>query len=141
MFVCIRLPSGRDLYYFKPSLKMKIPPWEIGKKYPKLRETICYWGQHQQTKQWVEITTHPGKITENIDQAVSRDILMVGMTRADQAGIDVRGHVHDEIIAIANEDEEGAVQTLCDIMTAPMPWAPDLPLAAAGFEGKVYRKD
>jgi len=141
MFICIRLPSGRDLFYYKPSLKMKIPPWEIGKKHPKLRETICYWGQDQQSKQWVEQTTHPGKLTENIDQAISRDILNVGIARAMSEGIDVRGHVHDEIIALADENDSAVLNNLIGHMTASIWWAPDLPLGAAGFEGKVYRKD
>lgn len=140
-FVCIRLPSGRDLYYYKPTLQLRTPPWELGKKNPQKRQTICYWGQDQQTKQWTEQSTHPGKITENIDQAISRDILATGIWNAHHAGMDVRGHVHDEIIAIADEGDTSALDTLTEIMSADIPWAPGLPLGAAGFECKFYRKD
>ena len=36
---------------------------------------LCYQGVVQETKQWGEIDTYGGKLTENIVQAISRDLL------------------------------------------------------------------
>ena len=33
------------------------------------------------------------------------------------------------------------VDTLCDLMAEPIPWAPGLVLKGAGFEGAYYKKD
>lgn len=141
-FVCIRLPSGRGLYYYRATIEPRIPPWERDKENPKTKPTICYWGQDQETKAWKKLTTHPGKITENIVQAVARDILAEGLKAADQAQLDVRGHVHDEIIILSPEQKaRQQLDVLTECMSRDIAWAPGLPLGAEGFTTKAYRKD
>ena len=47
--------------------------------------------------------------------------------------------VHDEIVTEAILDS-GDVADLCDRMCRVQPWAEGIPLAAAGWAGKRYRK-
>src|SRR5262249_26848174 len=71
-----RLPSGRFLYYPKPRLG-------TDPKYG--TERVEYWGQNTYTRQWEFVGTYGGKLTENIVQATSRDILVAAMFRLRQA--------------------------------------------------------
>lgn len=154
--VRIRLPSGRHLHYLRPRLEERviavvdrdrtkhedgIPVGEI--VYKKIRvEAITYEGQDQTTKQWRRMDTHGGRLTENVDQAISRDILAVGLTRADKAGFATVAHVHDEIITeVECDDLNLSVEKLSELMSAPIPWASGLPLGAEGYENDFYKKD
>lgn len=69
-FMTIQLPSGRKLFYYGPKFKDK----KIGRSTMPTR-VLCYQGVVQETKQWGEIDTYGGKLTENIVQAISRDLL------------------------------------------------------------------
>lgn len=134
-FMRIRLPSGRFLHYLKPKIEIVDTPW--GDK----KEQITYEGQDDR-KQWRRITTHPGKLTENVDQAVARDILASGLLEADRRGIDIRLHVHDQILGLAPEDQaEEALAILNESMKNPPVWAKGMPLKTAGFTSKVFCKD
>ena len=59
------------------------------------------------------------------------------------AGLPVVFHVHDEVVIdVAPWDTEDAMlSTVCSIMGEPVPWAPDLPLKAAGWVGYYFTKD
>jgi DNA polymerase len=145
-FVTIQLPSGRKLYYCSPKILYRIPPWELDKERPKPKLTITYNQMDPKTNQWMRVTTHPGKITENCVQAVANDILGEGLREADRLrqedpDFEIVGDVHDEIIAVADADSPVTIDDLCKAMSKPVPWAPGLPLAANGFITTVYRKD
>ena len=88
----------------------------------------------------MELDLYGGKITENVVQAISRDILCESMIALEKAGFKVVMHVHDEVIAEYDEDET-ALQKMIDIMRISPKWAPNLPLNAAGFISKYYMKD
>ena len=89
---------------------------------------------------WVRGETYSGKLTENITQATARDLLAEAMWRMEQAGLDIVGHVHDEVIL---EVPEGSitVDEVCGIMNQNPAWAEGLPLASAGYTGLWYYKD
>lgn len=134
-FLRMRLPSGRHLHYYKPRLQKKMMPW--GKE--KLQ--ITYEGVNDK-KQWVRMGTHPGKLTENADQAISRDLLMHGMKLALENGLDVRLHVHDQNVALVREETaDKDLELLQQCMEDRPSWAPDLPLGSGGFTSKVFKKD
>jgi DNA polymerase bacteriophage-type len=144
-FVTIELPSGRKLYYCSPRIDMCIPPWEEDKEKPKPRPTLTY-NQVGMNNRWQRISTHPGKLVENCVQAIANDVLNEGLWRAEQGlGVpepyEIVGHVHDEGIGLVPDTSPLTIEHLNACLAHPVPWAPDLPLAAHGFVTQYYRKD
>jgi DNA polymerase len=129
----VGLPSERKLYYRSPRLKTN----KFGSK------CVSYFAVDQETKMWGEVDTYGGKLTENIVQALSRDILGYSMLQLKSEGFDTVMHVHDEVICecIAHEDSEEDLTNMCNIMGQEIPWAPGLPLMAEGFSAYYYKKD
>lgn len=128
----ITLPSGRALFYRKPTIIMV-----------KGHKEIQYQGMIQTTKQWGLIDTYGGKLTENVIQAIARDLLAHAMTQLDKAGFTITMHIHDEIIAEVNCDgtEQTSYNKMVEIMSCTPDWAKDLPLNADGYLTKFYKKD
>lgn len=129
-FLTITLPSGRKLYYAKPYLTTN--QWG--------NESLGHYGMNQTTKKWEAIETYGGKLVENCVQAIARDCLAEAVTRLEAAGYPVVFHVHDEVVLEVPETDAD-LDKVVEIMSQPMPWAPDLPLGADGWIGKYYRKD
>jgi DNA polymerase len=124
----IVLPSGRRLAYIKP----KLQPNRFG------RMAVTYEGLGSNNK-WIRMETYSGKLVENITQATARDILAETMRRIELTGLDIVGHVHDEVIL---EVPEGTVTVddVCGIMNQNPAWAEGLPLASDGYTGAYYYK-
>ncbi len=125
----IRLPSGRYLCYPRAE---------------DIRETkdmgvISFYGVDQISRKWKRITTHGGKLAENVTQAVALDVLAEALLRAENEGLRVVLSVHDEIIAEA--PLEKTEKDLVRVMTTTPTWGAGLPLNAAGFTADRYRKD
>lgn len=134
-YLIITLPSGRSLYYYHPVFKSKM----IGRK---TVNTLFYEGMNQETKAWGQVDTYGGKLTENIVQAISRDLIGYAMLNLETAGFGITMHVHDEAIAeIPEENAEHWLDEMIRIMSIAPDWASDLPLNAAGFTAKFYMKD
>lgn len=130
----IKLPGGRHLTYYDPKLQEE---GNFGKTYH-----ITYLGVDQYTKRWERIRTYGGKITENIVQAIARDLLAESMLRLDRRRADILFHVHDEIIIeVKDESAASAVLTINKIMSMQPSWAKGLPLGAESFVTKYYKKD
>ncbi len=134
------LPSGRPMFYYKPELTYETRYRRSdGAAYQKA--VISYMGKDQITNQWQRIVSHGGKFTENIVQAFARDILALGLKRCHKAGFNLVGHVHDEIIAIQRKGENRLTpEYMRELMTAPIPWAPGIPLGASADYMAFYRK-
>ena len=125
----LQLPSGRRLAYVKPNLQ----PNRFG------RISITYEGLGQNNK-WCRIETYSGKLVENITQATARDLLAEAMWRIEKAGLEIVGHVHDEVIL--EVPEEGVtVEDVCQIMNQNPKWADGIVLNSAGYQGFYYFKD
>jgi DNA polymerase len=134
-FMRMGLPSGRHLHYCRPRIEDIKAPWG------EIKPTITYESLNDR-KQWVRETTHPGKLTENADQAIARDLLAHGMKLADRRGLDLRIHVHDQLVGLVKEDEaEAKLKILIECMEEQPWWAQDLPLGSNGFISKVFMKD
>ena len=129
-FLTIRLPSGRKLYYAHPEIDQN--QWG--------RPIILYQGVNQTTKQWTMLETYGGKLVENIVQAIARDCLSLAIMNLEAAGYPVVFHIHDEVV-IDCAAEKAHLDSVVDIMTRPIAWAPDLPLNADGWIGDFFRKD
>lgn len=137
MFLRIRLPSGRNLSYFKPEIKPMPAPWD----YSQTIENFTYMGMDD-NRQWVRDSAHAGGVTENIVQSIAWDILQVGIVNSYHAGLDVILQVHDELaVESYTERAEQDLQTLKACMVTRPDWAPDLWLGASGFITKRYTKD
>jgi DNA polymerase len=127
----IALPSGRELVYARPKLE------EIDG----YRDTITYEGINTYTRQWGKLTTYGGKLVENIVQAIARDVMAHGMILAEAAGFHIILTVHDELLTEVPIGSTCTVERLCSLMSTRPAWASGLPLAAAGFRARRYRKD
>ena len=89
----------------------------------------------------MRLATHGGKLCENLDQAIARDILMNSMLAVSRAGYPVVLHVHDEIVAEVRHGW-GSVKEFEQIMSQMPAWAAGWPVkAAGGWRGRRYRKD
>lgn len=160
-FLRMLLPSGRALHYCRPRLEQSVTYWcEVERKYLpydlcvrpnklKYREktNLTYEGLNDKNK-WGRIWTHPGKLTENADQAISRDLLAEAMRRfrrrVARKIARLRWHVHDEIVGICRaEHGDEMLKILLECMEEEMPWASqdELPLGAAGSVAQVWIKD
>lgn len=136
-FMTIQLPSGRKLYYYGPKFKDK----KIGKSTMPSR-VLCYQGVVQETKQWGEIDTYGGKLTENIVQAIARDLLGSSMLQLEAAGYHPVCHIHDEcLVEVPEENAQAYYEEMARIMGTPPEWASDLPLRADGYVTPFYLKD
>ena len=125
----IVLPSGRRLAYIKP----KLQPNRFG------RMAVTYEGLGANNK-WIRMETYSGKLTENITQATARDLLAEAMWRMECAGLDIVGHVHDEVILEVPKGKV-TVDDVCGIMNQNPKWSEGLCLASASYSGCYYFKD
>ncbi len=117
-------------------------PW--GEKRPVLH----HWGIDSLSKKWVKQKTWGGTLTENICQAISRDLMAAAMIRIEETGLwDIVLSVHDELVAERNIGETWpwAVEPLtsddfCNLMAELPSWAENLPIKVEGFSSARYCK-
>lgn len=133
------LPSGRRLTYHQPRIHQKMMPWG------KMTTCITYMGWNSNYLNgpvgWMRLETYGPKLTENVVQAVARDILASSMTALDAAGYPIVLHVHDEIVAEVPQGW-GSVEEFEMIMGRMPAWAEGWPVrAAGGWRGRRYRKE
>ena len=121
----IDLPSGRRLSYVKPRIGMN----RFG------FESVTYEGIN--LGKWTRLETYGPKVTENLVQAVSRDILAYAMKTLRHCFI--VGSVHDELIIECSPGV--SLQAVCDQMGRTPPWISGLLLRADGYECQFYKKD
>lgn len=112
----IELPNGMKIRY--PNLrKDEEGNWVYGKDATKL---------------------YAGKITNNITQALARIVMTDGMLRVSKR-YPVVGTVHDELIALAPEEEgQEALDWVLEQMTMEPSYMPGIPLAADGGTNLRY---
>lgn len=122
----IVLPSGRQLCYVKPKMGVN----QFG------GDSVTYEGVGS-TKKWERIESYGPKFTENIVQAISRDILMYAIRTLSHCFI--VGHVHDELIIECSMDV--SLDAVCEQMGRTPPWIKGLNLRADGYETMFYKKD
>ena len=130
----ITLPSGRTLCYPRVSIGIERNDGWRGD-----HEIIEYEGTNQTTKKWGKIRTYGGKLTENVVQAIARDILGVVILRAREAGLPVVFHIHDEIVVEAAPGQ--TLESVEALFSKPIDWCRDLPLKGAGYSTPYYLKD
>ena len=130
-FLHCRLPSGRLLSYFRPRIEMDE---ERGK--PKL---VFTGYATYKPGLWTTCSTYGGKLTENIVQALCRDLMAEGMLRLEAAGYPIVLTVHDEVVSEIDKDF-GDVKEFERILTIVPEWAEGFPLVAEGWRRERYGK-
>lgn len=79
-------------------------------------------------------------LVHNCTQAAARDVLGHGILLADQRGYNTVLTIHDEALCETPDTPEFSHMGLAECLATVPAWAPNLPLAAAGFESMRYRK-
>lgn len=141
-FLCLRLASGRVLYYYKPAIAPKTVTKDDGTTWE--TEEITFMGVDGTLGsptygKWARIGTYGGKLCENIVQATARDLLAAAMLRIEAAGYPVVLHVHDEVVS-EHKIGFGSVEDYVRLMCELPKWATGLPIAAEGQRARRYRK-
>ena len=130
----VTLPSGRTMCYPRATVGT-----ETGDGWRGDHSIIEYEGVNQTTKKWGKVRTYGGKLTENLVQAIARDILGVVILRAKAAGLPVVFHIHDEIIVEAPHGR--TLEEVETLFSEPIDWCSELPLKGAGYSTPYYLKD
>jgi DNA polymerase bacteriophage-type len=141
-FLWCRLPSGRCLAYGKPKMAEVEAPWADPTVEPIRREkklSLTVRGVDAVTEKWTRFPVYGGSLFNNVVQGSARDVLVAGMLKAETRYGTLTGHTHDELFV---EVPRGAAsikefeRLICDLP----PWCVGLPLTAAGFTSKRYKK-
>lgn len=143
--VYIQLPSGRSLTYWRPKLVEATRRVDVVDEDGtiKTREFTLTEMRFFRAKGggMVQDSAYGGKLTENVTQAVARDLLAAGLVRLELLSTNVYTpvvHVHDAAAAEVTEGS-GSVEEFCSVMTRPTPWSTGLPVAAEGYRSRRFK--
>ncbi len=127
----LTLPSGRDVWYREARIEEHVPIYAAYYGNAKSVDTVVY--------------THPqfgprmlygGKVAENVDQGLCRDMLAHALVRLEREGFEPFMHAHDEAAA-----QRGSFHEFMRACSEPPDWASDFPLKAEGYQGPMWSKD
>ena len=122
--VNVQLPSGRILYYPHAAIRKKKNQRDYDNQLKYHHGPL--WG---------------GSLTENIVQAIARDLLVYWILECEKKHLPVALHIHDEIIAVSSAlHAEENLRVLMNIVSTGPDWADGLPLAAEGEISETYKK-
>ena len=133
-FLWCRLPSERLLSYPKPKFEAYMTPWD------EERVGVTFQSHFKPAAGEPPIRIHArgALLFQNTVQAVAADCLREAICRTHDEGLDIVGHVHDEIIGLGPR-EDG--ERLNNIMLEQPWWADGLPIATGGVKsGTRYGK-
>ena len=125
----LKLPSGRKLAYPNAHTKLVDPQHGV----------VVF--TDNSAGRWRDCRdgrgSYGGVWTENIVQAISRDLLADAMLRIEAAGYPIVLHVHDEIVCEVPEGFGGTAE-FARLMTRAPSWALTLPIAAKAWAGARF---
>lgn len=131
----IRLPSGRRLYYPDPIMAKDTPRFArlLGQTWK--TDVLTYLHPHGYRKE-----IYGGLLTENVVQAICRDLLAYHLQALSAKGYPIVGHVHDEIV-IESDIVEHKADDIATIMSTGPEWAAGFPVAVSVFVCPWYIKE
>ena len=142
-WLAVQIPSGRKIMFAKPKIETKAV---IDKKTklvkrdangdPVLRTQLTAL----KSPGWVREGIYGGLLANAITQGLSRDILVDAMLDVDHCNYPIVLHVHDEIVAELDDSDERDHDDMIEVMLRRVERYNGLPLTAAGFTTKRYRK-
>jgi DNA polymerase len=121
-WLSLRLPSDRSIHFVDPHIKAD--------------GSLGYWGVDSITKRWKRLGTYGGKLTENIVQAVARDVMVDAMLRVDNR-TPVYFTVHDELVCVGGAAYKPYFK---EAVVKQPKWASGLPIACEYWNGDRYGK-
>lgn len=136
----VKLPSGRHLTYHQPRLT---PGTDNYSKKPIWKISFMGWNSDYKRGAigWLRLETYGGRLTENIVQAVARDILAFAIVNLEKNGYPVVLHIHDEPVCEVPQGF-GSIEEVERVMMIMPAWAHNWPIrAAGGWRGLRYRKE
>lgn len=130
-----RLPSGRKLWYWSPRAVRKAMPWDE----TDIRLGLTYRAFKQ--GHMVTVNAYGGLVTENVVQALARDLMVYAMFALKREGFPIILTVHDEIVAEIEKSRADEI-AFRQIMEDRPQWAVHMgiPVAAETWSGDCYRK-
>jgi hypothetical protein len=123
----LTLPSGRRLAY--PAARLV----------PREFDTTEIVFKDNARGDWTDKRGWYGHFTENVVQAIARDLLAAAMVRLEAAGFPVVLHCHDECVCEVPAAIADPTRFL-KILTELPGWAAGLPIAAKVWSGQRYAK-
>lgn len=147
-----RLPSNRKLWYRDPQQVRKHMPWCTCKQCKELKSLPPETPEEPDVRagfeyrawkmgQWKRVSAYGGLLTENVVQAIARDLLVAAMFRCERENRPAVLTVHDELVNDLDAGRADAV-VLKQLMTELPMWAKALqiPVDADTWTGDRYRK-
>lgn len=133
--LCI-LPSGRALTYPNARMEDVIPPYCYTLNLPLIpKATIVYESPHGIK------SLYGGLTTENICQAIGRDLLACAAIQLDAENYDIVLHVHDELGCESEEERaKHTLRRMVEVMSTPPDWAEGFPVYCEGFINPRFAK-
>ena len=148
-WLTIRLLNRKKLWYFDPQFRSRMPAWHRPEDKEECKTGEC--GHEPQmvvtymsmkNGKWQRVSTYGGKITENVVQATSREILESAKLRID-ATPEFRDtivlSVYDEVVSEV-PNGVGTVEQFEALMLEREDWFADWPVSVDVWEGERYRK-
>ena len=131
-FLVCQILNGKKFHYANAALEMRKNEWSS-----QPRPAVTYWAIKDH--QWRKVIAWHGHLTENVVQALAREILVDAMLRFEARGFPVALTCHDEIVVEHPAITEEIVK---EIMSERSQWAVDLglPVSVETWVGKRYRK-
>jgi DNA polymerase len=130
----VMLPSGRMLTYWHPELVDGQYGLVLSVLNPSLKPK-------KGEAAWPRKQMYGGLWAENITQAVCADVLRDKLALAEDMGLPIVLHVHDEIVCEVPDEAVPSAQKMLDsALKNQLDWAPSFPLGAEIMSGKEYRK-
>lgn len=141
-FLWCVLPSKRLLAYALPQVEevtVTYEELETGEEKTFTTESVTFCGVNSTTKRWERRPAYGGLWTENVVQAMARDLLASAKLRLEAAGYSPVLTVHDEVVT---EDRIGfgSIEEMEHLMTTLPRWATGLPVSVEAWQGERYRK-
>jgi DNA polymerase bacteriophage-type len=135
-WLACRLPNGRRIWYYSPFVETY-----FDKKFNREKHVLHYMGKdNKKGGSWSVIQTYGGMLTENIVQAISRDLMVEAMIRLEQAGYPIVLTIHDEIVC-ETPDDFGSLEEFGRLMTVVPEWFAGFPLHCDKWTGVRYHKE
>jgi DNA polymerase len=155
-FLWCRLPSSRVICYPYPDLRLDdygqyltfkgVPDalaWAVYAKAKEEKKLEEYKGSivddPSNVREWCRMKLHGGVLAGNLTPAICRDLLVNAMMLAEDEGLPVVLHVHDELVAEGKFTEQDRIK-FEKIMSQVPAWATGFPVKAGCWLSERYIK-